>query len=110
MVAIESTRVSSKGQVVIPKAVRDRLGLREGDELSVEELDDAIVLRVRHRAATGAFGPPLTVDELLDKVAGLYQGPRVDESEARRRMRAGLRQRWTANGTDAPRRGKRVAR
>ena len=40
------TSVSSKGQVVLPKAVRDRLGWREGDTLAVEvDNDDRVVLR-----------------------------------------------------------------
>ena len=110
MVAIESTRVSSRGQVVIPKSVRDRLGLREGDELSVEELDDAIVLRVRRRKDPALFGPPLTVEQLLEQVPGRHRGPPVDDAEAQRRMRAGLRRRRAAKDGDAPRRSKRAAR
>ena len=31
------TRVTSKGQVTIPKAVRERLGLRPGDEIEFVE-------------------------------------------------------------------------
>ena len=48
----ETVRVSGKGQVVIPKAVRDRLGLRAGDELSVGVQDGKIVLRKRPESYT----------------------------------------------------------
>ena len=39
------TRLSSKGQVIIPKAVRDRHGWQPGVELEVEDRGDAVVLR-----------------------------------------------------------------
>ena len=39
------TRVSSKGQVVIPQEVRERLGLQEGSELDIEVGDACVVLR-----------------------------------------------------------------
>lgn len=35
---MENTRVSSKGQMIIPKRVRDALGLKKGTELAVELL------------------------------------------------------------------------
>ena len=35
---MESTRVSSKGQMIIPKRVRQALGLKQGTELAVELL------------------------------------------------------------------------
>ena len=41
------TRVTSKGQVTIPKEVRDRLGLRPGDELEFTEEDGVFRLRKR---------------------------------------------------------------
>lgn len=43
--AIEMTKISSKGQVVIPKNIRERLGLREGDRIAVEEADGRVILR-----------------------------------------------------------------
>ena len=36
--------VTSKGQITIPKAVRDELGLREGDRVAFRILDDGRVV------------------------------------------------------------------
>ena len=42
-------RIGAKGQVVIPKALRDRACLQPGDEVDFELRDEEIVL-VAHRA------------------------------------------------------------
>ncbi len=42
---IELTRMSSKGQVVIPKRIRAQLGFEEGDRMTVEVREEEIVLR-----------------------------------------------------------------
>ena len=42
---IEFTRISSKGQVVIPLDVRKKLSLREGEPLAVSTKNDLIVLK-----------------------------------------------------------------
>ncbi|RJP28308.1 MAG: AbrB/MazE/SpoVT family DNA-binding domain-containing protein [Actinobacteria bacterium] len=42
---IELTRMSSKGQVVIPKRIRAQLGFEEGDRMTVEAREGEIVLR-----------------------------------------------------------------
>jgi len=39
------TRISSKGQVVIPQQVRNDLGFKPGTPLSVVEQDNAVILR-----------------------------------------------------------------
>lgn len=49
---VETVRVSGKGQVVIPKGVRDMLGLRAGDKLSVNVQGGKIVLRKRPESYT----------------------------------------------------------
>ena len=40
-----STKLSTKGQLVIPKDVRDRHGWAAGTELVVEDLGHAVVIR-----------------------------------------------------------------
>ena len=42
-------RVGAKGQVVIPKAIRDRVNLHPGDEVDFELRDEQIVLVARRR-------------------------------------------------------------
>src|SRR5882672_209270 len=68
-----STRVSAKGQVVIPKAIRDASGWHTGLELVVEVTEDGVILRpktlTRARAA----------EELLGCTE--YQGPRRSLAE-----------------------------
>ena len=38
-------KVTTKGQVTIPKEIRDRLGIEAGDEIEFEKSDDGYVLR-----------------------------------------------------------------
>jgi AbrB family looped-hinge helix DNA binding protein len=41
-----TTKLSSKGQVVIPEEVRNHLGLNEGDQFVVIGQGDAVILKV----------------------------------------------------------------
>jgi AbrB family looped-hinge helix DNA binding protein len=42
---METTRLSSKGQVVLPKPIRDARRWRPGTELTVEDTADGVLLR-----------------------------------------------------------------
>jgi antitoxin PrlF len=42
---MEVVRVSSKGQVVIPKEVRERLGIKEGEYLLLVQEGDLILMK-----------------------------------------------------------------
>ncbi len=46
-------KLTSKGQLTIPKDVRDRLGLKSGDRVVFEFEDDAVRLRVERRKGLG---------------------------------------------------------
>jgi len=43
---MQKATITSKGQLTIPKQVRERLGLKPGDRLAFDLDDDAILLRV----------------------------------------------------------------
>jgi len=68
------TRVTSKGQVVIPKGVRDRLHWRAGTRLGVETTaDGAVVLRPEAPTALAAL-----IDELSGCMRGFGGDPLAD--------------------------------
>jgi AbrB family looped-hinge helix DNA binding protein len=39
------SRVTEKGQVTIPKEIRERLGIRPGDEVTFEETEEGYLIR-----------------------------------------------------------------
>ena len=45
MTTLEITRVSSKGQVVIPGAMRTRLGIKVGDKLAVITDGESVLMK-----------------------------------------------------------------
>ena len=45
MALVATTRLSSKGQVVIPEEVRNQLGLKTGDQFIVLGEGDAVILK-----------------------------------------------------------------
>jgi AbrB family looped-hinge helix DNA binding protein len=47
---METVKTSSKGQIVIPKTIRERLNIREGTEMTAEVMpDQSVRLRVRDK-------------------------------------------------------------
>lgn len=64
------TRLSSKGQLIIPKEVRERHGWRAGTELEVEDQGEVVVLR----RAEPLF-PPTTFEQVRGCLK--YVGPPV---------------------------------
>jgi AbrB family looped-hinge helix DNA binding protein len=65
------TKLSAKGQVVIPMDVRDRLGWSQGSALEVIETGEGVLLRRKRQRKK------LTVDEALEQIAAKvhYDGP-----------------------------------
>jgi AbrB family looped-hinge helix DNA binding protein len=59
------TTVSSKGQMVIPAAMRESLGIEPGTRVSVRLDGDKLILHPQTRAAT---------QRLIDRLCGLTAG------------------------------------
>ncbi len=78
--------LTSKGQLTVPKDVRDRLGLKSGDRLVFEVEDDSVRLRVERRKSLG---------ELMGSLPATrkYPGKEAEREAARgylvRRMQEG---------------------
>lgn len=51
-----TTRMSSKGQVVIPEQIRERLGLEPGTQFVVLGEGDAVILKVIQAPSMAEFG------------------------------------------------------
>jgi AbrB family looped-hinge helix DNA binding protein len=60
---MQTTKLSSKGQVIIPKALRSRYNWHTGQKLSVIDTGDGILLKPSHLFKTTQ----------LDQVAGILQ-------------------------------------
>lgn len=80
------TSLSAKGQVVIPKDVRDALGLREGARFDVHMVGRDIVFRPKGKQTQRSS------EEILAEVRALfpYKGPPVSIEE----MNETIRQSW----------------
>lgn len=74
-------KITSKGQITLPKSVRDRISVSEGDYLQVEVKGREIILRP---------APKKTGQELLMEYAREHSRNRVGLEEVRRRL-SGLR-------------------
>lgn len=84
--------MSSKGQIVIPKDVRDALGLKAGERLSLERVGRRLILEVpeepRDSISYDEFrrrmprydGPPIAVEDMtIDWDYGARRQGSVDE-------------------------------
>ena len=69
---VRQAKVSAKGWIVIPAALRRRYGLLPGTVVNIEDRDGEIVISTRqdaYKAARGMFsdGPSLTADLLAER-------------------------------------------
>ncbi len=65
------TTLSTKGQLILPKAVRDSRGWTSGDRLVVEERPDGVLLRREARPT------PTRLEDVAGMLQHLYNGPPI---------------------------------
>ena len=82
------TTLSSKGQVVIPKALRDARKWQVGMSLTVEEVPQGLLIR----PAKPPLFPPTKLEDLMGCLK--YDGPKLSVAEIDRKMVAAFRKNW----------------
>ncbi|MBX9861041.1 MAG: AbrB/MazE/SpoVT family DNA-binding domain-containing protein [Sphingomonas sp.] len=82
-------KASSKGQVVLPKRTRDRLGIDSGTLLEVIETATGVELRPLKQSG-------LTADEATARLREIvrYTGPRLDEADWQRGIELAIQKKW----------------
>lgn len=83
-----TTIVSTKGQVILPKAIRDHRHWPAGTKLTVEETPDGVLLR------SAPLFPPTTVDKVFGSLD--YKGPTLSIEEMDAAVLAEAKRRWLA--------------
>jgi len=73
MQTIATTRMSSKGQVVIPEDVRNRLGLEAGAQFVVVGEDDLVILKTIQRPTMAEFDNLVRKARRQARSAGMKQ-------------------------------------
>ncbi|MCI4588887.1 AbrB/MazE/SpoVT family DNA-binding domain-containing protein [Sphingobium sp. BYY-5] len=77
------TILSAKGQIVIPKDVRDQLGYMTGQPFEVVTMGDSVLLRPERKMSGRSFdeimaefyarikydGPPVSIEEMNETIA-----------------------------------------
>lgn len=71
MARLATTKLSTKGQVVIPEAIRDRLGLEAGVQFLVVAEEDVVVLKVLKAPKMSEFKSLLDKAQESAEAAGL---------------------------------------
>ncbi|HEV3456316.1 MAG TPA: AbrB/MazE/SpoVT family DNA-binding domain-containing protein [Thermoanaerobaculia bacterium] len=79
------TRLSTKGQLIIPKAIRERHGWSPGSELALEDRGDAVLIR------SARPEPETTFEELVGCTG--YRGPARSLGDMEHAIARGARER-----------------
>lgn len=82
-------KLSSKGQIVIPKDIRDELALREGEPMRVRRSGRQIILEAAEnsndRISYAEFrrlvpkysGPPVAIEDMNSEIDRLFSGWKI---------------------------------
>jgi AbrB family looped-hinge helix DNA binding protein len=83
---LSTTRMSSKGQVVIPDEIRKRLKLKEGAQFVVIGQDDVVILKAINEPKLDEFDALIKQARLQARQAGLKRSD-INAAVARARDR-----------------------
>lgn len=89
---MSTTHISTKGQVIIPKAIREAYQLSAGQELEVEIVQQGILLRIKNHT------PKTTLNNLLGCTG--YQGKTKTLEEIEVDIQQGIIKEWGKHDRD----------
>jgi AbrB family looped-hinge helix DNA binding protein len=71
----KTVKVTRKGQTTIPAKIRDELGIKEGDNLSVETVDQAVIFKriPKIEDCAGIFAGHADVTEMKKEIDKLRE-------------------------------------
>ena len=69
--SLATTKMSSKGQVVIPEDIREHMGLAAGDQFIVVAENDVVILKAIKRPSMKEFGSLIRKARKNAKAAGI---------------------------------------
>ncbi len=87
---MEITRLSSKGQLVIPKWLRDRHNWKEGDEFVVVDVGHGVLLRPKNPF------PETTLNDVVGSMS--YSGPSYTVEEMDEAIAQAIREKFGDSG------------
>ncbi len=73
MSQVSTTKLSSKGQVVIPEDIRDKMGLHSGDQFLVLAEKDVVILKIVTRPSMSEYKNLIIKARKSAKAVGLTQ-------------------------------------
>lgn len=74
-ILMETTRLSEKGQIVIPKDFREKMGLKPGSRFLVIAVEDSIILQ-----QIEIVKKKMAVDDILSKAKSLADNLAADKT------------------------------
>ena len=83
-------KFSTKGQLVVPKELRDMYGFAPGSEVEFVEEPDGLKIRIKKPSGTRRT----TAAEVSGMLAAHYHGPALSDEEINRRLEEAMRQEW----------------
>jgi AbrB family looped-hinge helix DNA binding protein len=87
-----TTHVSTKGQVIIPKSIRDAYQLNAGQELEVEIVTQGILLKIKNKL------PKSPLNDLIGCAS--YQGNAKTLDEMTESIQRGIIAEWGRNDSN----------
>lgn len=78
------TKISSKGQITLPVAIRQKLGIRAGDVLKISVSEEGEIILAGNMKKNN---DPARATEILNKTAGIWSDMEETGEEFVRRLR-----------------------